>query len=234
MHFRSYARALHAVIGLAMLMLVLQACDTAPGVSDTVANPPSLSELSFSPLEFFYTGGNDTAQIPLELSARVTNPGGGAITVQYFVRAQFATETIAEGVLSAAGNGMYAASETLSVARGATGLYVITVTIVGNDGAVGNEVTGLLNFTAESLGPPVIDDVDFPSTVVRPAEGQPPVPVPIVATVSDPDGPSNINAVRISTAGGATFDMRDDGGANSNSGDETAGDGRYTITFQVE
>ena len=95
-------------------------------------------------------------------------------------------------------------------------------------------MTGLMRFSAESLGPPVIDDVEFPATVTRPADGQPPVPIPIIATVSDPDGPSNVSAVRIAAENGASFDMRDDGGAGSNSGDETAGDGRYTVTFQIE
>lgn len=244
MHLRSVARQSLRLFAVCSVFFYLQSCDTAPGAPEQIPNPPTLSNLSFTPLEFLYTGSGETAQIPLEITASVQNPGGGAVTVQYFVRQQFATETLAEGMLARGQGNTYSGGQTLSVPRGATGLYVITVTAVSNDGAVGNELTGLLEFSSESLGPPSIDEVDYPEVVVRPTgpvceeppntENNPsPVPVQIIAAVSDPDGTSNINQVQIST-GGSDFDMRDDGGQNSNSGDETAGDSRYTITFQIE
>lgn len=221
-----------AVCFAAVLGLTLSACDDAPGVTDPFAAPPTLSDFSFTPLEFALDTDAPTAEIPLTLSAQVANPGGRPIDVRYFVRSEFGNESLADGELTPAGGGRYEGGATLSIPRGETGAYVVTVTVLGEDGLVGNTVTGLLRFTAQSLGPPVIEAVDFPETVQRPADGQPAVLIPIVATVSDPDGQRNVNRVLIRTEGGAEFELRDDGAAGS--GDETAGDGRYTITFQAE
>lgn len=224
MRFWLLARPSLCYAGLFGLIFLIQSCDTAPGASDLISDPPTLSEFTFTPLEFAHTGSGDMAQIPLTLSVRVGNPGGGAVTVQYFVRRQFATETIAEGNLSSSGSGLYTASETISVPRGATGLYVITVTSIGANGAVGNEVTGLLSFESENLGPPEITSVEGPS------EFQPPGLLTLVAVVTDPDGLDNINTVEVTVPAGGTFDMFDDG---VSFGDEVAGDGRYTAAFDV-
>lgn len=215
------------------LIVMLSGCDSAPGVGDLIPNPPTLSDFSFTPVEFEHTGSSDTAQIPLQLGVTVANPSGGVLTVDYFVRRQFNDALVAQGTLSSAAGGRYEGGETVSVPRGEIGMYVITVTVVDDMGNVGNIVTGLLRFASENLGPPVIEDVEFPPTVTRPAEGEPPVLVPVIATVSDPDGLGNITSVFTST-GGIDFEMLDDGGFGSISGDEIAGDGRYTVTFQIE
>ena len=219
--------------------LVLTACDEVPGDTDPFAAPPTLSDFQFTPLEFALDTEAETAQIPIAMDVFVSNPAGGPVEVRYFVRAEFGSETLLEGALASAGGGRFTGDATLAVPRGETGFYVITVTAANPEGRVGNTVSGLLRFTAQSLGPPVIEAVDFPATVTIPPEGGDPVPVPIVATVTDPDGPRNINRVEIQTLvegvpTGPTFQLRDDGGFDSNSGDEAANDGRYTITFQVE
>lgn len=218
---------------LATLVVAASGCDNAPGLPDLISDPPRLANFTLTPQEFVYTGDDPVAQIPLEVGVDVQGPASGA-EVRYVVRPQFGTEVLAEGTLASTGGGRFEASTTLEVPRGETGLYVVTVTVSNDRGAVGNLVTGLLRFTAESLGPPVIEAVDFPATVTRPAAGEDPVPIPIVATVTDPDGQSNISRVVVRTQGGGEFELRDDGGAGSNSGDQTAGDGRYTVTFQVE
>jgi len=224
---------------LTALGLALAACDDGPGVPDPFAPPPTLSAFAFTPLQFALDTDAPTAEIPLSMSVQVSNPGGGALEVRYFVRPEFGTETLAEGVLSPAGGGRCAASTTLSIPRGETGVFVVTVTVASADGRVGNLVTGLLEFTAESLGPPVIEEpVEYPSTVAIPAAGEDPTLFQIVARVTDPDGQQNISRVVVRPEGGTEREMLDDGGFDekgepTNSGDETANDGRYTITFQV-
>ena len=231
---RLLVRSAAFLFGALGLTATLSGCDSAPGIGDLIANPPTLSDFSFSPLAFEHTGSSDTAQIPLQLGVTVANPAGGGLTVDYFVRRQFNNELVAQGTLSgAAGGGRYTGEETVSVPRGEIGMYVITVTVVDDRGNVGNIVTGLLRFASENLGTPVIEDVEFPPTVTRPAEDEPPVLVPVIATVSDPDGLGNITSVFTST-GGTDFEMLDDGGLGSISGDEIAGDGRYTVTFQIK
>ncbi|MFV1980721.1 MAG: hypothetical protein ACC655_06170, partial [Rhodothermia bacterium] len=51
--------------------------------------------------------------------------------------------------------------------------------------------------------------------------------------VDDPDGLGNIASVVARVPNGQTFEMLDDGGEGSDSGDEVAGDGRYTVTFDA-
>ncbi len=203
---------------------MLSGCDSAPGVGDLIPNPPTLSDFSFTPVEFEHTGSSDTAQIPLQLGVTVANPSGGVLTVDYFVRRQFNDALVAQGTLSSAAGGRYEGGETVSVPRGEIGMYVITVTVVDDMGNVGNIVTGLLRFASENLGPPVITEIDGP------AEFTPPGQLRLIAVVTDPDGLGNIAGVEVTTPTGAPFEMFDDG---LSLGDEVAGDGRYTATFDV-
>ncbi len=210
--------------GVLALMIALSACDSAPGTGNLIPTPPSLSDFSFTPIEFVYDGAGDTALIPLQMDVAVANPGGGSLQVQYFVRREFSTELLAQGTLSGVGGGRYQGGEMLAVPRGEIGLYVITITAVNDSGNTGNEVTGLLRFASENLGPPVITEIDGPM------EFQPPGQLRLIAVVTDPDGLGNIARVDGETPTGAPFEMFDDG---LSLGDEVAGDGRYTATFDV-
>ena len=214
-------RAFRPFAVVLLLLPLLAGCDDAPGPPTLIGNPPTLSDFQLTPLEFVLTGGQ-TADIPLTFSVAVQNPGGGAVTVRYVVRAQFGNEALAEGDLTPSG-GRYTGNATLSLPRGETGLYVVTVAVLGEDG-LGNEATALLNFVNGDPQPPVIASVEFPPTVTPPAEFS------VVATVSDPDGLSNIARVTLNPG---NFDLLDDGGIGSISGDATADDGRFTVTFQV-
>ena len=206
-------------------MATLSGCDSAPGVGDLIPNPPTLSDFSFTPLEFEHTGSSETAQIPLQLGVTVANPSSGVLTVDYFVRRQFNDELVAQGTLSGpVGGGLYAGGETVSVPRGEIGMYVITITVVDDAGNVGNIVTGLLRFASENLGPPVITEIDGP------AEFTPPGQLRLIAVVTDPDGLGNVAGVVVTTPTGVQLNMFDDG---LSLGDEVAGDGRYTATFDV-
>ena len=222
---RLLVRSAAFLFGALGLIVSLSGCDSAPGAGDLIPNPPTLSDFSFTPLEFEHTGSGDTAQIPLQIGVTVANPAGGGLTVDYFVRRQFNDALVAQGMLSgAAGGGRYVGGETVSVPRGEIGMYVITVTVVDDRGNVGNIVTGLLRFASENLGPPVITEIDGP------AEFTPPGQLRLIAVVADPDGLGNIASVVVTTPTGDPFAMFDDG---LSLGDEVAEDGRYTATFDV-
>ncbi|MEX1054388.1 MAG: hypothetical protein WED81_00055, partial [Rhodothermales bacterium] len=78
-------------------------------------------------------------------------------------------------------------------------------------------------------------EVAAPDTVVRPAAGEPAKLIRIVASVSDPDGLTNVNVVQFWNAGNPSskFPMFDDGDTAA-SGDEVARDGKYTVTVRIE
>lgn len=204
-------------------MVGFSGCDSAPGVGDLIPGPPELSDFSFTPLEFVFEGTGDTAQIPLTLDVAVAFAPGASVTVNYFVRRQFETDLVAEGTLASSG-GRFSGGETLAIPRGETGLYVITVTVIDDAGQVGNVVTGLLRFASENLGPPVITAIEGPM------EFTPPGQLRLIAVVTDPDGLGNIARVEGETPTGVPFEMFDDG---LTLGDEVAGDGRFTATFDV-
>ena len=86
--------------------------------------------------------------------------------------------------------------------------------------------------------PPSIVSVDMPDRIARPAAGQPAVQIPIVVQVTDPDGLKNIQKVEMQVNGGSVLFLCDDGGSGScnggSSGDQSAGDGAYTVTIQLE
>ena len=224
MRLRLYVRSATLLLGAFAAVVVFAGCDSAPGAGDLVPVPPALSNFSFTPVEFEYTGSGDTAQIPLLISVSASNPGGHTLTVEYFVRRQFNDALVAQGVLSSAGGTSYTGGETVSVPRGDIGLYVITVTVVDDAGNVGNEATGLMRFASENLGPPVITEIEGP------AEFEPPGQLQLVAVVTDPDGLGNIARVEGIAPNGNVFEMFDDG---FSLGDAVAGDGRYTATFDV-
>ena len=64
--------------------------------------------------------------------------------------------------------------------------------------------------------------------------------IPIVVTVEDPDGIANVSRVEMLVNGSGPLFLCDDGGngvCNAGfppSGDEVAGDGRFTITIQLD
>ncbi|HYE95424.1 MAG TPA: hypothetical protein VD962_04395 [Rubricoccaceae bacterium] len=216
---------------LLALLAFVGGCDDTPGVRDPFGRPPIITAFTFSPEEFLLDESAPQAEIPVTVEATVSAADGAPPTVRYLVRPEFGSAPVAEGTLTRGANNRWTAAFTLTLDRGATGLYAVVVYAIGADGREGDRATGLLRFTATSLGPPVVENVEHPETVTRPATFN------IVATVSDPDGRSNISRVELrqpgEEPGTSQFLLRDDGGAGSNSGDEVAGDGRFTIRVQV-
>lgn len=227
-------RLLRSAAVLAGVLPLMAGCDEAPGPPALVAEPPAVSDLQLTPSTFEYTGTEDSVRVPIQLSVAV-DEGDGGVTVQYVVRRQFESGALAEGALAPV-DGRYAGEASFVVARGAVGLYVVTV-VASGAGGVGNEATALLRYTAEDLGPP---------TVASASVDPNPVTVPgaftVSAQVADPDGLANVARV-VLASGGAEFALCDDGGAGtcgfggtdlpSPSGDAAAGDGRFSRRFSV-
>jgi hypothetical protein len=215
-----------------MLLMVFSACETTPGAPAILPEPPALDGFAVSPDSFHLVGAAATASIPLTISGTVTSPVGGVVTVQYLVRRQGSQATALEGTFEVTAAGPFQATDTLSVPRGASGLYVVDAIAVGRDGRGGGRASDLFRFIIDPLGPPTVVDVVLdPTVVVLPASGT--TDLRVVATVADPDGLENLGYVSLQPQGGGPQLPMSDAGSVGQSGDVTAGDGRYTVTLEV-
>ncbi len=76
MRLRLLVRSSTFLIGALGVIVTLSGCDSAPGAGDLIPDPPTLSDFSFTPVEFEHTGSSDTAQIPLHIEVAVANSTG--------------------------------------------------------------------------------------------------------------------------------------------------------------
>lgn len=209
-------------------LLVVGGCDSAPGPPPLDPLAPVVSDLAFSPDSVYFDDvvtANDTAAVELSIGVHAEDPDGGAVDrVLYVVQGQF-EGTIAAGTLEGDGDGRYAATAALRLGRGQRGLYTVLVYAVDDDGLLSNQVRGLFELAGVGLGPPIVDAIEAP------VEFQQPGTLQLVAVVSDPDGLEDVARVEVAfpIPFTSTFQLFDDG---STAGDEEAGDGRYTATFE--
>jgi len=185
----------------------------------------------------------DSVRVPLALSVVAFGTQSPIEEVSYVVQSPFSSfEPIATGTMQPQGNNRYAATTTITFSALEVASYPIVVYAVDQARRVSGEVRGQINYIRifEPGEPPVIDEVVAPDTLQRPAVGQPAVMLPLIAVVSDPDGLSDVEKVEfwnVDTPNNR-FDLCDDGGGQpcgvaADSGDETAGDGRYTLTVFI-
>lgn len=212
--------------------LILSACDSGPGTTSAEAEPPVVSDFSFNPQEIG-TGLGDEEIVTFPLTMRVAvDPRGTELDeVAFLVRApSVGAEPVAEGQLDPADGSFFEGTVEISIPRGEIGLYTVIVYAVGAGGSLSNDVRGNLRVFGEGE-PPVIENVAAPDTLQRPAPGEDNALLPLVVTVSDPDGLANVNRVEFwnASAPASRFDMFDDG----EGGDETAGDGQYTRVVEI-
>lgn len=221
----------------AVLLVALASCDSAPGPPDGSSVPPSVSGFSYTPRSINvletppsqFSGEN--VRVLFTVGVDAVDADGTISEVVLVLRSPTVdAEPVLTQRMNGSGNGPYELIREVELPRGETGNYTLLVYAVDDDGQLSNLVRG--TFTLENRGePPVIEAVEAPDTVQRPPAGEQTL-IEIVAVVSDPDGLANISRVMLwNTAAPADrFDLFDDG---INGGDETAGDGRYTITVQV-
>jgi len=220
-------------------------CDSAPGPAEPGQRAPMVSNLSVDPssvlLDSLPTGSvvDGIATFSIDLSVDVTDADGDVDRLFMLVQSPLKSDQpVAYSEIEVPGNGRVSASLSVQIPSGETGIYSVKAFVSDVSGHLGNQVIGSLVVSSTSE-PPVIDQIDMPDRITRPAQGQPAVVVRIVAHVSDPDGLANILRVR-AIINGSEFNMCDDGGVGncnagfSNSGDLTAGDGQFTLAIQLD
>ena len=237
MLFSSLVRRVCSAGCLAGLLIgALAACDTAPGPSDPAGRPPSLSNFSFSPQELNLSNvdpsviGSGNVSVDFEVQVQAVDLDGSVDRVVFILRPPTRdARPIAFEQLPESSPGVYSLSRQFQLSTGETGNYVLSLYAVDDTGLLSNEVLGTFALINES-SPPVIESLNVPDTITRPASGT--QSVVFSAQVSDPDGLDNITSVVFWNADnpGATISMFDDG---ENGGDEIGGDGLYTVTLEI-
>ncbi len=213
----------------------LAACDDAPGLPAEVQRP-SVTAFALTPLTDSLATNAPTASIPLAIEA--TLAGEGRIVVRAVVRYGETVSTrdsLVTEVRVEAQPGPVRIDLPITLPRGATGEYAVTLLTEGADGRTGDGASGVFRFRAASLGPPAVANVTAPATVARPANGDArPTPFRITADVSDPDGLVNVAAVVVTDENGAVVqELFDEGQTGRSRDDERPGDGRYTVTLGI-
>jgi len=231
------------------LAVLVSACDTTPGVPPSDLHPPGVSDLSYTPQKVALEDVpleeivGDTVRVALAVSVHAQDMDDDLDVVRFTVRSPVPnTEPVASGELTPGADGAFSTATTISLEKSLVGLYTVTVLASDKSGMLSNEVRGALQYDAAG-SPPVIDDVELPERVQRPAPGAAPLRLPVVAVVSDPDGLANIASVQMQSvpAGSSTpILLCDDGGFGScnpgfsASGDAEENDGRFTVTLQLD
>ncbi|HMB90636.1 MAG TPA: hypothetical protein VKP65_07305 [Rhodothermales bacterium] len=233
-----------AALWLCGLLIMLAGCDSAPGPESLALRPPVLSDFAFSPQRVVFDElppsqiNGDEVEVPVEISVIATGPDRPVDRVEYVIQTPFSsTSALLTGIMTSAGGNRYTASATISISADEIANYTVVVYAVDTDSRLSGEARGQIRYTRtfEQGDPPVIDAIEAPDTVTRPAAGEPATTLSIVAVVSDPDGLNNIQRVEfwnVNTPNNK-IPLCDDGGdqpcgVSTDSGDEMANDGRYT------
>ncbi|MEO0558123.1 MAG: hypothetical protein AAF170_08055 [Bacteroidota bacterium] len=211
-----------------LMTLAWTGCDSAPGAVER-SERPAIANVEVTPLSDSLETAAPTASIPL--TVRLTLDGPGPIVVRVLVR-YAETDTLVASSTDTVEPGAVELAVPLTLPRGATGDYAVSIITEGPDGRAGDEASARFRFKAASLGPPTVT-VEAPTTVTAPASGSRPATLPIVATATDPDGRENIVLVLIQDVDGFILGRIYDEGPNGRSDDDTAGDGRYSGSLQI-
>ncbi|WP_412062164.1 hypothetical protein [Rubrivirga sp. IMCC45206] len=223
-------------VAAVLLVLALAACDAAPGFADSTARPV-FAEVAVTPVDVALAGPAPVATIPLAVVGTVE--AQAAVEVTVLVR-YAETDSLVTRVGAAVEPGAFTVEAPITLPRGAIGDYSVTVLTEGADGRAGDQAAALLRFTAENLGAPSVA-VNEPAPVTRPSPdargAAATVDVPLIATVTDPDGRANVRLVfaRLADGGGVIGRLFDDGpGANGQGDDAVEGDGVYTAAIPID
>ena len=211
---------------LTLLGAALAACDAEPGLPVEAALPV-IESVRVTPARDSLETAAPTAAVPLAVEAVLG--GEGPITVRVLVR-YAETDSLAGRAEAEVAPGAVRVEVPLTLPRGATGSYEVEVSTEGPDGRPGDQAAAVFQFAATNLGPPVVVGVNRPAPRTRPA-GRDTVQVPILATVSDPDGLANVAAViaREIESGATIGRLFDDGDGT----DDAADDGVYSGAIVV-
>ena len=177
------------------------------------------------------------ATLPPAEKVEDTLAGEGRIVVRAVVRygeTSSVRDTLVTQVRVEAQAGPVRIEVPVTLPRGATGEYGVSLLTEGADGRTGDGASGVFRFRAASLGPPVVTAVSAPPTVTPPAQSGRATDFRVSADVTDPDGRLNVAAVYVVDETGAVVqELFDEGSTGRSRGDERLGDGRYTVTLGI-
>lgn len=229
---------------LVLAVLVLAGCDSAPGTVPVDAVAPVVEDIRVSPDVLALDqigGGGDTVTASITVSADVSDENEDLSTFFVVIRSALSGQVpLAQAEVPIPGSGRVQTVLDLTVSRAESGRFTVSVFASDTRGHLSNVAYHVIDVTASSE-PPIIVAVDMPDRVARPAAGEPPVSISLVVEADDPDGLDNIAFVQVVVNGGTSLRLCDDGGQGvcnagfgASSGDAVAGDGRFTLTIQLE
>jgi hypothetical protein len=198
-------------------------CDSAPGIPEGAADPPVVSGLTISESRLVLADGLSEQTFRVAISATVESSRGEP-EVNFVIRKPFSGGVLTEGTLSRTGGDTFEATADLTLRRGESGPYAVVVTATDASRRLSAPAQAIIQYVAPSLGPPEIVALEAPGHVNVPTQ------LRMVAVVQDPDGAHNVSRVVVTTEDGFPYDLSDDG---RTFGDQTAGDGRFTISFSL-
>ncbi|WP_412070120.1 choice-of-anchor X domain-containing protein [Rubrivirga sp. IMCC43871] len=222
-------------VAAVFLVLALAACDAAPGFADSTARPV-FAEVTITPVDVALAGSAPVTTVPLAVVGTVE--AEAPVEVRVLVR-YAETDSLVTSTLAVVDPGAFTVDAPITLPRGAIGDYSVRVYTEGADGRAGDQATALLRFTAENLGAPSLS-VNEPAPVTRPSPdargAAATVDVPLIATVTDPDGRANVRLVYVQFAdGGGVIDRIYDNGPGSDGRgpDAVADDGVYSGALEI-
>jgi hypothetical protein len=242
---------------LIVLTSLITACETnrlgtvdvstdVPFLSDAIVSPDSIYIDSQTPVNGRYTISASarvkaTAQTRnLHVQLTVLRPSGSAIVGIVDLRD--------DGIQpdQVAYDSIYSGAINFTIERSAAGRYRVRFEATTDAGASGNAIEHTLKIGRRN-SPPVLHSVSVPDSVTLPTNDT--LFVQFTATVSDSDGLGDIREMafrRISPPDPTKFFMKDDGGLDPpieigppgagirvRSGDDVAGDGRYSFLIPI-
>lgn len=227
---------------------ILAGCeDPGTGALDPRGNPPFLQDAAVTPdsvnLEVL-TPGPSGLPVAATVSVRITDrDAGGTVTAAVDVYAPGSDTPVASSALLDTGvspdqladDGTFTATVQFSATRAEAGRFTVRFTAVDELGIRGNAIEKPLVLTRRN-SPPAVSGLVAPDTVTLPTLGSTLLTMSIA--VSDSDGYGDIRDVYFRNLDSDNplqrFFLRDDGGTRQPpTGDERAGDGRFSIIIQL-
>jgi hypothetical protein len=219
------------------------------GTIDSSKDVPLLSNASVTPDSIFIdnlTPVGGTFQISASIRVNASVGSGTNQTVTAIIFRPNSINELQQLTLSPSSGGVYSGQVQFSITRAQAGKYRIAISSRTSDGLVGNSIEMPLKLgRRNSL--PLLQNVSMPDSVtLHPIDT---LRIQFTATVSDSDGLADIREMffqRISPPDPTKFQMKDDGnldppveigpqggGIFVRSGDDIAGDGRYSFLIPL-
>ncbi|GEM_PF-2339354 len=234
---------------LSFLLLALQGCEETDVIKiDPTGSAPTISGLLIFPPEFNIdslpsSGGSTTITTVVtanatdsdrdlnRVTAELSRPGSSSPFLIVTMRDDGVTPD------ASALDNIFTGTATFQTTRAQAGAYLVSVGAWdGNGMRSGQLTTGLLLTRNNSR--PILDSASLiaPDTLTRPATGS--ILFSISIAASDSDGLADVRQVYMQNLATSNRDfLLDDGGVPQSggvsSGDELAGDGVFTIVFQL-